>query len=258
MKHTAQIGVFGGSGFYSFLEDVEEVTVETPYGAPSDKVTIGTIGEKRVAFLPRHGRNHDLPPHMINYRANVYAMKSLGVERIIGPTAAGSLNKNIKPGHFVITDQLVDFTSGRKDTFFDGPITRHLAFSDPYCPETRELGVTIGKKLDLPIHDGGTMVVVQGPRFSTRAELEYFMNLGWDTIGMTQYPEVPLARELGLCYTNISLITDSAAEENAEEVTHEEVLKVFNSNMEHLKKLLYEVILAIPQEKTCNCHKAIE
>ncbi len=263
MKHKADIGVFGGSGFYSFLEDVEEIAVDTPYGAPSDRIAIATIGDKRVAFLPRHGKDHRLPPHMINYRANLYAMKKLGVTRIIGPCAAGSLQPEVKPGHFVVCDQFVNRTWGRRDTFYDGPVTTHIGATDPYCPELRKIAVQKAKELDIPVHEKGTVVVVQGPRFSTKAESREFSKNGWEVINMTQYPEAILARELEICYVNISLITDYDVgledDPTIEPVSHEGVIKVFNQNIENLKKLLYEMIKAIPVgERDCVCSSALE
>ncbi|MDQ4025483.1 MAG: MTAP family purine nucleoside phosphorylase, partial [Actinomycetota bacterium] len=161
---TADVGVFGGSGFYSFLEDVEEVEVETPYGKPSAPLTIGEIGGKRVAFLPRHGREHELPPSQIPYRANLWAMKELGVGRIIGPNASGALQTDLELGTFVVCDQFVDRTSGRKDTFYEGPETTHVSAADPYCPDLRRLLVETAQDLDIPVRDGGTVVVIQGPR----------------------------------------------------------------------------------------------
>ena len=209
MADTARIGVFGGSGFYSFLDDVTEVKVSTPYGDPSAPLSIGTIDGIAVAFLPRHGTDHGLPPHMINYRANAWAMKEVGVERIIGPCAAGSLKKEVEPGTFVVCDQLVDRTWGRSDTFYDGPQTTHVSFADPYCPEVRPLAVEVGRELGIKVHDRGTVVTIQGPRFSTRAESKWFQDAGWEVINMTQYPEAYLARELEMCYVNVSLITKS-------------------------------------------------
>lgn len=258
----AEIGVFGGSGFYRFLEDVEEVKVETPYGAPSDKVAIATLKGKKVAFLPRHGKEHTLPPHMINYRANIYAMYLLGVNTIIGPCAAGSLQPGVRPGDFVVCDQFVDRTSGRKDTFYDGPVTTHISAADPYCPQLRQIVIDKARELKQPIHEKGTVVVIQGPRFSTRAESRWFTEAGWEVINMTQYPEAILARELGICYVNISLITDYDAglEGHAEitPVTHEAVIKVFNENNEKLRVLLTELIGAIPEEKSCSCLSSLD
>ncbi|NLK07731.1 MAG: S-methyl-5'-thioadenosine phosphorylase [Firmicutes bacterium] len=255
----ADIGIFGGSGFYELLPDVEEVWVETPYGAPSDKYALATIDGKKVAFLPRHGKEHHLPPHKINYRANLWGMKKLGVTRIIGPCAAGSLKSSIKPGDFVVTDQFVNRTWGRADTFFDGPITTHISAAHPYCSELRQIAIIEGQKQGIAIHPKGTVVVIQGPRFSTQAESREFQNHGWDVINMTQYPEGMLARELGLCYVNIALVTDYDAglvdAPGVEAVTHAEVLKVFQANNDQLKELLYSMIAAVPADRgeQCSC-----
>ena len=170
MADTAEIGVFGGSGFYSLLEDVREVKVDTPYGPPSDAIFLAEVAGRRVAFLPRHGRRHTIPPHKINYRANVWAMKALGVKAAISPCAAGSLSLPVRPGDFVVCDQFVDRTSGRIDTFFDGPIVTHLSSADVYDPVLRELAVATIRDHGIEVHDGGTVVVIQGPRFSSKAE----------------------------------------------------------------------------------------
>lgn len=159
---TADIGVFGGSGFYNFIEIQDEINVETPYGQPSDSIMLGKIGDKTVAFLPRHGKSHTIPPHAINYRANVWAMKALGVSRLISPCAAGSLQKHVEPGDFVICDQFVNKTYNRKDTFYDGPITTHVSPADPYCPELRDIAIKMGKDIGIKVHETGTIVVVQG------------------------------------------------------------------------------------------------
>jgi 5'-methylthioadenosine phosphorylase len=255
---TAQIGVFGGSGFYSFLEDTETVEVDTPYGAPSASPLVGTIGERRVAFIPRHGLNHQYPPHAINYRANLWAMKELGVQRIVGPCAAGSLQTEVKIGEFVVCDQIVDRTRTRPHTFYDGPVTTHISFADPYCATMRAAIVEKGRELGVGIHGDGTMVVIEGPRFSTRAESSWFNREGWHTINMTGYPEVLLARELEICYANISLITDyDVGVPGAPPVTHEEVVRVFNENNARLRELLFAVIPALPEERDCECATAL-
>jgi 5'-methylthioadenosine phosphorylase len=260
-QERADIGVFGGSGFYSLLSDAREVTIETPYGAPSDKLAIGEIAGKRVAFLPRHGKSHQYPPQSINYRANLWAMKELGVTRIIGPTACGSLKAEVKPGDMVVADQIVDRTSGRKDTFYDGPITTHVSFADPYCPQLRPLAVDALRAAGVTTHERGTVVVIQGPRFSTRAESKWFSGLGWEVINMTQYPEAYLARELEICYVNISLITDYdvglEGQAGVEPVSHAEVMKVFSSNNERVKQAIFKIIEAIPAERTCGCGHAL-
>ncbi|TCL70824.1 methylthioadenosine phosphorylase [Hydrogenispora ethanolica] len=253
----AEIGIFGGSGFYSLLDNVHEVAVHTPYGAPSDKLAVAEIAGRKVAFLPRHGKNHQLPPHMINYRANLWAMKELGVTRIIGPCAAGSLQADVKPGDFVVVDQFVNRTWGRNDTFFDGPITTHMSAAEPYCSELRRLAIACAKRQGITVHEQGTVVVIQGPRFSTKAESREYSKNGWEVINMTQYPEGWLARELGICYVNIALITDYdvglEGHPEIQPVSHQEVLKVFNDNNERLRNLLFAMIEEIPPVKHCEC-----
>jgi 5'-methylthioadenosine phosphorylase len=255
---TAEIGVFGGSGFYSFLEDVEEREVETPFGAPSAPIAIGNIGGKSVAFLPRHGKNHQLPPHRIPYRANVWAMRELGVRRIIGPNASGALTAELALGEFVVCDQFVDRTSGREDTFYDGPETTHVSAADPFCPELRRLVVETATELGIPVRDGGAVVVTQGPRFSTRAESRWFQAIGWDVINMTAYPECYLARELELCYVNVSMVTDhDVGVEGQEPVSAETVVRVFNENNERLRELLFAVIPKIGPQPDDVCANAL-
>ncbi|MER3456200.1 MAG: S-methyl-5'-thioadenosine phosphorylase [candidate division GAL15 bacterium] len=251
----ADVGVFGGSGFYRLLDEVEEHKVDTPYGPPSDVVTIGRVGTKRVAFLARHGRGHTIPPHRINYRANVWAMKQLGVRWLFGPCAVGSLQPHVRPGDFVLCDQFVDRTSGRADTFYDGPVTTHVSAADPYCPTLRTLVAQVARAQGLPLHERGTVVVIQGPRFSTRAESRWFRSQGWEVINMTQYPEAHLARELALCYANISLVTDYdvgvAGDPTATPVTAEEVMRQFAANNAKLRDLILESIARLPETNTC-------
>lgn len=215
-----------------------------------------------MAFLPRHGKKHQYPPHVINYRANAWAMKSLGVTRIIGPCAAGSLAADVKPGDFVVSDQLVDRTTGRKDTFYDGPVTTHVSFAYPYCPQLRPIAVDLIRKQGIPVHDRGTVVTIQGPRFSTVAESRWFAAAGWQVINMTQYPEAYLARELEMCYVNIALITDYDVGleglPGVEPVTHEGVIKVFTENNERVKRVILEMIEAMPAQRTCGCGSALE
>src|SRR3954463_7565020 len=254
----AEIGIFGGSGFYSFLEDVEEVELETPYGKPSAPFVIGELGGKRVAFLPRHGREHELPPHAIPYRANVWGMKELGVRRIIGPNASGALKAELALGEFVVCDQFVDRTSGRADTFYDGPETTHVSAADPYCPDLRALLVETAGGLEIPVRDGGTVVTIQGPRFSTRAESKWFQEAGWDVINMTAYPEGYLARELELCYANISMVTDhDVGVEGGQAVSHAEVVTVFRENNERLRALLRAAIPRIGPQPQDVCATAL-
>ncbi len=256
--NLAQIGVFGGSGLYQLLEKVEEVAISTPYGPPSDSVMIGDIEGVRVAFLPRHGRGHKLPPHKINLRANLWAMASLGVTRVIGPNAAGSLQKHVKPGDFVVCDQFVDRTYGREQTFFDGPLVAHVSAADPYCPQMRQIAVETCQELSFAHHARGTVVVIQGPRFSTRAESKWFSSAGWEVINMTQYPECILARELELCYANISLITDyDVGIEDVPPVTNDEVLRVFQENNVRVRELILRMIPRLAAGRDCGCGTAM-
>ena len=256
---SAEIGVFGGSGFYAFLDDPEEVTVETPYGAPSAPITIGTIGGRRVAFLPRHGKDHEFPPHLVPYRANVWAMKELGVTRLFGPSAAGSLRRDIAPKTFVVSDQAIDFTKSRAYTFFDGPVTTHVSFADPYCLELRASLVASAGDLGIEHRDGGTMVVIEGPRFSTRAESRWYAAMGGAVVNMTGHPEAVLARELALCYTTIALVTDlDAGVEGDRGVSQEEVFRVFGENTAKLRGLLLDAVALLPAERTCTCAHALD
>ena len=262
-KNLAEIGIIGGSGFYEFFKDnSKEIEVETEYGKPSDKITIGNISGKKVAFLPRHGKNHQIPPHKINYKANIAALKELGVKKIIAPTAVGSLKANIKPGDFVICDQFIDRTKKRDDTFFDGPQVAHIEMAYPYCPELRKIAISQVKKLGIKTHPKGTVVVIEGPRFSTVAESIAFSKMGADLINMTQYPEVVLAQELGVCYLNISLVTDYDvgiyAKNKIEPVSIEQVLANFKKNNEKLKSLISEIIKNIPNKTECDCQKKAE
>jgi 5'-methylthioadenosine phosphorylase len=252
--------VFGGSGFYSFLDDVRELDVDTPFGKPSASVTMGSVEGRKVAFIPRHGSKHQFPPHEVPYRANLWAFKELGVERVIGPCAVGSLQPHVKPGEFAVCDQLVDRTSGRTSTFYDGPETTHVSFADPYCPDMREVAVGEGRAMGLVVHDGGTVVVIQGPRFSTRAESRSYSEQGWEVINMTQAPEAALARELEMCFANISLVTDYDVGVVGETgpVSHEEVIRVFTENNERLRELLFRMIAKLPDERRCPCATALE
>jgi 5'-methylthioadenosine phosphorylase len=244
----AEVGVFGGSGFYSLLENVREVKIDTPYGSPSDSLFLAEVKGRKVAFLPRHGRNHTLPPHMINFRANVWAMRSLGVQAIISPCAAGSLQVHVEPGHFVVCDQFVDRTSGRKDTFYDGPIVTHISPAETYDPLLRKLAIEAIREHGIVCHETGTVVVIQGPRFSTKAESKWFHDAGWEVINMTQYPEAYLCRELGMGVVNIALITDydSGVHAGAEAVNATDVLEVFKSNSEKIKAVVLDLIGKLP------------
>lgn len=244
------VGIIGGSGFYELLDDAREVDVGTPYGAPSAAIVIGDIGGRPVGFLPRHGRRHELPPHRVNYRANLWALAELGATDVILPCAAGSLQPDVMPGHFVIADQLVDRTRNRVDTFYDGPRTTHVSLADPYDDELRSIAVATAHELGIPVHDGGTVVVIEGPRFSTRAESRFYSTMGWQVINMTQYPEAALARELQMAAVNISLITDydvGLDDDSAlPPVSKDQVVEVFNANNDKLRDLLYAMVPRLP------------
>ncbi|MGW6284766.1 S-methyl-5'-thioadenosine phosphorylase [Streptomyces sp. NPDC055107] len=266
---AAEIGVIGGSGFYSFLEDVTEVAVDTPYGKPSDSVFLGELGGRRVAFLPRHGRGHHLPPHRINYRANLWALRSVGVRQVLGPCAVGGLRPEYGPGTLLVPDQLVDRTKARVQTFYDGetradgtvPNVVHLGFADPYCPEGRKAALAAAHGRGWEPVDGGTLVVVEGPRFSTRAESRWHAAMGWSVVGMTGHPEAVLARELGLCYTTMTLVTDlDAGAEAGEGVSHEEVLQVFAANVDRLRSVLFDAVAGLPRtgNRNCTCAHALD
>jgi len=256
----AEIGVIGGSGFYSFLSAAQEVSVSTPFGDPSDPLTVGEVAGRRVAFLPRHGRDHRFPPHRVNYRANLWALRALGVRQVLAPCAVGSLRAELAPGTIVVPDQVVDRTWGRASTVFDatGPVV-HLPFADPYCPRGRDAVMQARGSSPLAVVDGGTLVVVNGPRFSTRAESRWHAAAGWSLVGMTGMPEASVARELGLCYTSVALVTDlDAGVESGEGVTHAEVMAVFGRNVEHLKSLLTAAVAGLPRDDRCPCQHALD
>jgi 5'-methylthioadenosine phosphorylase len=246
-------GVVGGSGFYSFLSDVDEVVVDTPYGSPSAPVTVGQLAGRSVAFLPRHGRDHEFPPHRINYRANMWALRQLGARRVLAPCAVGSLVEDLGPGDLVVPDQLVDRTTCRIQTYLDVG-AGHVGFADPYCPVLREALLATGE-----MHDRATMVVVDGPRFSTRAESRWYAAQGWDLVNMTGHPEAILARELGMCYAGVALVTDrDAGVDAASAVDQQAVFAVFARNIERLRGLLCEVLTKLPEESACACGEALD
>jgi len=262
MTVAAEIGVFGGSGFYSFLENVSSEVIDTPYGPPSAPVAIGVVAGRQVAFLPRHGQDHQTPAHKVNFRANLWAMRELGVRRILGPCAAGSLQPDIAPGDVVVLDQLVDRTSGRTDTYFDGPVPGHVSLADPYCPELRAVIIGAADQTGLTVHENGTVVVISGPRFSTRAESAWYRSAGWHAINMTQYPEAALARELGICYVGIAMITDyDVGVEGINDIAPVEMHEVFavlKANVEKTRELLSNALPMIPKVAECRCITALD
>ena len=253
---TADLAIIGGSGFYTFLEDPETVEVETPYGPPSAPISVGTIGDRRVAFLPRHGAGHRFPAHQVPYRANLWALRSIGVRQILAPCAVGGLQVEYGPGTFVVPDQLVDRTFARTQTYYDENAC-HVAFADPYCSRLR--GHLVGGLADLDPVDGGAMVVIEGPRFSTRAESKWYAGQGWSVIGMTGHPEAILARELALCYATVALVTDhDAGVDEATAVSMDEVFRVFGEHIDALKSALAEVVPTIGTDRECSCSHAVD
>ncbi len=246
---TADVAVIGGSGFYSFLDDAEQHEVTTPYGEPSGPVSVGTVAGRRVAFLPRHGGGHELPPHRIPFRANAWALRSLGVRQVLAPCAVGSLQPELGPGSVVVPDQLVDRTQGRTQSFVETGAC-HVPFADPYCAR---LGDVV-EQVAPDVVRGGAMVVVEGPRFSTRAESQHYAAQGWSLVNMTGHPEAVLARELLQCYTPIALVTDlDAGVEAGAGVSQEEVFALFAQNLERLRTLLADTIAALPDPDGCSC-----
>src|SRR6202023_1381484 len=260
MDATAEIGIFGGSGFYEWLDAADEIEIATPYGPPSGSIALAEVGGRIVAFLPRHGPNREVSAPFVTYRANVWAMHELGVTRIIGPSAVGSLKPDLHPGDLVICDQFFDRTSGRADTYYPGPDVVHVSAADPYCPELRELSGRIAEQRSLRFQPTGTVVVVQGPRFSTRAESRWFSRMGWDIVGMTQYPAGLRARELEMCYLNLSLVTDYDAgvegHLDVKPVSVADVERFFAANTAKVRELILRVITKIPAERTCLCASA--
>lgn len=265
-KTKADIGIIGGSGFYHLRHGFKQVQIRTPYGPTSDSLAIGEIGGRKVAFLPRHGRSHQYPPHLVPYAANIYALKSIGVGKIIAPCASGSLKPSLKPGDFVLCDQFVDFTKGRLDSFFQGKASlhnftgwhvAHISPAKPYCDYLRSAVLAAAKKTSLHCHPKGTVVVINGPRFSTTAESSFYKKNTWDVINMTQYPEVVLAREMGICYASIALVTDYdtgiIGKTKIKPVSADEVMRMFVANTIRLKRLILQSVKEIDLTYPCTC-----
>jgi 5'-methylthioadenosine phosphorylase len=256
---AVEIGIIGGSGITKseLIEDVTEVKVSTPYGRPSDLIMIGYYDDRKVAFLSRHGRRHQIPPHKIPYRANIWALKELGVKRIITASAVGSLQENLKPSEFILIDQFIDRTKDRGDTFYEGSQVYHVSTADPFCPDLRNLFIKSANELAIPIHKKGIYICIQGPRFSTRAESRLFRSWGVDVIGMTLFPEVALAREASMCYASIAMITDYDVWAE-KPVNAEEVIKTMSQNVVNFRRLVLNTIPKIPKEQNCFCKRALE
>jgi 5'-methylthioadenosine phosphorylase len=258
------MAIIGGTGFYKFFEHSEDIELDTPYGKPSAPVSIAEVAGRRVAFIPRHGRNHDFLPHEVPYRANLWALKELGVGQVLGFNTVGSLQREYRKGDLVLVDQFVDRTRGRADTYFSGNMAAHISSAHPYCERMRKSAAKALADVGSTVRESGTVVVIQGPRFSTAAESRWFSAQGWHIVNMTQYPEVVLARELELCYANLSYITDydvAAAEivgdEKAEAVSHHGVLKAFNADLDRVLGVVRTLVAALPQDPECGCRSAL-
>jgi 5'-methylthioadenosine phosphorylase len=259
-SRSAEIGVIGGSGFYSWLDEARPVPVETPFGPPSEPPVVGEIAGRSVAFIPRHGRDHRYPPQRVNYRANLWALRGLGVRQVLGPNAVGSMLAELGPGSLVVPDQVVDRTWGRAHTVYDdiGAVV-HVSFADPYCPRGRAAVLGAARAADWAARDGGTLVVVNGPRFSTRAESRWHAALGGHIVGTTGMPEASIARELALCYTSVAVVTDlDAGVEAGEGVTQAEVMSRFGAGVERLKVVLAAAVAALPRDDDCPCRHALD
>jgi 5'-methylthioadenosine phosphorylase len=259
MEKDIEIGIFGGTGIYDseMLEDAKEVTIDTPFGKPSDSITVGVFKGRKIAFLPRHGKKHAIPPHMINYKANIWAFKELGITRIIAPSAVGSLKEEVEPGHFALPTQFLDFTKSRNGSFSENGRVIHISVADPFCPELQSSILKVTKQQNLHIHKDCTYVCIEGPRFSTKAESKFYRTTGADIIGMTLVPECQLAREAQMCYASISTVTDYDVWAE-KPVTAKEVLETLSKNVERTKKVLTDLISEIPKTRSCSCAKALE
>lgn len=260
MRGQAAVGVIGGSGLYEMegLRSVREIRVRTPFGSPSDAIIVGEIGGVRVAFLSRHGRGHRLNPGEINYRANIYALKSLGVSRVISVSAVGSMKESIKPGDVVCPDQFIDLTKRRASTFFEGGMVAHVAFGEPVCAGLVETLASSGPRLGATLHRGGAYLCIEGPQFSTKGESRLYRQWGVDVIGMTNMPEAKLAREAELCYATMALATDyDCWHETEEAVTVEAILDTLHRNVALAKRILQAVLPSVAGMQDCACHQAL-
>ena len=258
-ESCAEIAVIGGTGVYDpeILGERREVKIYTPYGAPSDVITLGTYKGRSVAFVPRHGRGHQIPPFRINNRGNIWALKQLGVRQIVASSAVGSLRDDYKPGDFVITDQFIDRTKNRPDTFYEGGKICHISLADPICPQLHDYFFDQAEKMGFTVHPKGTYVCIEGPRFSTRAESRLFRQWGCDIIGMTLYPEVVLAREMEMCYVSIGMVTDYDVWAE-KPVSSDEVVETMRENSAKFKKLITRALPGMPRDRTCGCGEALK
>jgi 5'-methylthioadenosine phosphorylase len=255
----AEIGIIGGTGLYNpkLLKNVEEVTVETPYGAPSDAITVGELVGRSVAFLPRHGKKHTIRPTDVNSRANVFALKKLGVKRVLAPSAVGSLKEDYKPGDIVFVDQFIDRTTKREQSFYTGNKVCHISVAEPMCPEMRQTLIAIAKDMDIRTHPTGTYVCIEGPRFSTKAESKLFRSWNADIIGMTLVPECVLAREAELCFSSISTVTDYDVWKD-QVVSADEVMATMKDSVEKVKGIILKAVARLPKDRSCECKNALK
>lgn len=254
------IGIIGGSGLYNLpgFKEEKKVALKTPYGKPSDDYVIGRLSDRQVVFLARHGEGHGIPPHRLNYRANIWGFSDLGVERIIAVNAVGGISGELSPGDLVIPDQVLDFTSGRPSTFFDGPDVVHVDFTHPYCPEMRGAFMDGVYALGEKCHDGGVYVCTNGPRLETASEIGFYRQIGGTVVGMTGMPEAVLAREREMCYLSVSIVTNPAAGLTGRKLTTTEVVETMKESLERLKRVLVEVIIRMPTERGCPCKDALK
>ncbi|MBM2852052.1 MAG: 5'-methylthioadenosine phosphorylase [Candidatus Nitrosotenuis sp.] len=259
LVEQAEIGIFGGTGIYDsgLLKEIKEITIDTPYGNTSDSITVGMFEGMKIAFMPRHGKKHTIPPHLINYRANIWAFKQMGITRIIAPSAVGSLKEGHAPGDFVLPTQFIDFTKSRRGTFSEEGKVIHISVADPFCPELQSAILKAAGAQKIPIHKDCTYVCIEGPRFSTKAESKFYRSTGADIIGMTLVPECQLAREAQICYASISTVTDYDVWAE-KPVTAKEVLATLSKNVENTKKILTSIPNEIPHIRNCSCAKALE
>lgn len=259
VTESADVGVIGGSGFYELLENAREVVIDTPFGRPSDSYFLGEIDGVRVAFLPRHARGHRILPGEVNYRANIWGMKALGVHYVLSASAVGSLREELKPLDVVVPDQLFDRTKARPSTFFGEGVVVHMGFADPFCPYASKAIVDAGNTVGATVHEGGTYVCIEGPQFSTRAESNVYRQLGFDIIGMTNLQEAKLAREAELCYATMAMVTDyDVWYEGEDDVTLETVLENVRRNVETAQAIVRRTVGALDHERDCTCRHAVE
>jgi 5'-methylthioadenosine phosphorylase len=255
----AEIGIIGGTGLSDpkLFSNIKEISIETPYGKPSDTITIGELNGKSVAFLPRHGKKHTIRPTDIPVRANIYALKSLGVKRILAPSTVGSLKEEYQPGDTVFVDQFIDRTTRREQSFYTEGKVCHITVAEPMCPELHKTVISVAKKLGIKMHETGTYVCIEGPRFSTKAESRMYRGWGADVVGMTLVPECVLAREAEICYTSISTVTDYDVWKD-HPVCIDDIVKVMSTNIENIKRIIAETVKTLPKEHNCNCNNALE